>query len=173
MYYHQAVLIAETRRLLQLYPRIFLACHLEHVHDPKTRNVLSAHQASLLDHLDETEPMGLVDLARHLGVTASTMSIHIDRLARKGYVRRIQDKTDGRRINLTLTKDGSRIKEAQKVLDPALVSAMLARLSSREREEGLKGLALLSRAAEGMLKLRSEKGLKGRIGRLQKGGITK
>lgn len=152
------MLTQEVQRLLEFYPKIFMACHMEHVHDPKTREALSAHQASILDHLDEIEPMGLVDLARHMGVTPSTMSINIDRLVRKGYVRRVDDRIDGRRINLTLTKAGSRIKEAQKVLDPALVRSMLARLSTQEREEGLRGLALLSRAAGELLRLRSEKG---------------
>lgn len=135
-----------------------MACHLEHIRDVVAGKMLSAHQASILDHLDAVEPVGLVELARHLGVTASTMSIHIDRLARKGYVHRIQDNSDGRRLKLTLTKDGLRIKETDKVLDPALVRAVMDQLSAAERKEGLRGLALLSRAANELLRLKSEKG---------------
>ena len=51
-----------AKQLLELYPRIFFACHTRHVRDPKTRRVLSAHQASILDHLDEQEPVTLLDL---------------------------------------------------------------------------------------------------------------
>ena len=64
------------------YPRIYFACHLEHREDPVTRDVISAHQGSILDHLDAVEPMGLLDLAKHMGVTASTMSLTVDRLER-------------------------------------------------------------------------------------------
>src|SRR2546429_2235399 len=64
-----------ARQLMELYPRIYFACHARHVRDPRTRRLLSAHQASILDHLDEREPLTLVDLARHMGVTPSTMSL--------------------------------------------------------------------------------------------------
>lgn len=148
----------EIKRLLELYPKIFMACHLEHVRDPKTGKDLSAHQAGILDHLDTVEPVGLLELARHMGVTPSTMSIHTERLVRKGYIGRVRHRVDGRRVNLTLTRSGARIKEAQKVLDPARVDFLLARLSPRERREGLRGLSVLARAAQEVLRLRSERG---------------
>ena len=138
---------AATRDLLEHYPRIFFACHTRHVRDPASRRVLSAHQASILDHLDEVETTSVMDLARHMGVTASTMSIAIDRLERHGYVLRSRDPRDGRRVNLTLSAAGVRVRDAQSVLDPHRVRAMLARLSDAERADALRGLALLARAA--------------------------
>ncbi|HKQ57621.1 MAG TPA: MarR family winged helix-turn-helix transcriptional regulator [Candidatus Eisenbacteria bacterium] len=136
-----------TRELLEHYPRIFFACHTRHVRDPATRRVLSAHQASILDHLDEVEPTSVMDLARHMGVTASTMSIAIERLSRHGYVIRGRDPRDGRRVNLTLSAAGVRIRDAQSVLDPHRVRAMLQRLAPADRRDALRGLALLARAA--------------------------
>src|SRR6266566_3782665 len=62
-----------ARQVMELYPHIYFACHTRHVRDPRTHRVLSAHQASILDPLDEREPRTLLDLARHMGVTASTM----------------------------------------------------------------------------------------------------
>jgi MarR family transcriptional regulator, organic hydroperoxide resistance regulator len=134
-------------QLLAFYPRIYFACHMRHVRDPKRNKVLSSHQASVLDHLDEIEPTGLLSLAAHMGVTASTMSLMIDRLARGGYVVRERDAKDGRRVNLRLTKPGGRIKSQQKVLDPERVRAMLGELTAAERQEALHGLALLARAS--------------------------
>ena len=136
-----------VRQLLDLYPRIFFACHTRHVRDPKTRKVLSAHQASILDHLDDLEPTSLMDLARHMGVTPSTMSIAIERLHRRGYVLRSRDPRDARRVQLRLSPAGMRIKDAQSVLEPARVRGLLAQLSAEERDAGLAGLALLARAA--------------------------
>src|SRR4051812_41266296 len=106
-----------TRRVMDFYPRIFLACHTRHVQDPKTRKVLSAHQVGILHHLDEVQAMRLTDLAGHLGVTPSTMSLTVDRLERDGYVRRQRDPKDGRVTKIRLTAAGARIRDAQEVLD--------------------------------------------------------
>jgi len=134
-------------QLLTFYPRIYFACHMRHVRDPKRNRTLSSHQASVLDHLDEIEPTGLLALAAHMGVTASTMSLMIDRLARGGYVIRERDSQDGRRVNLRLTKAGGRIKSQQKVLDPERVRTMLDELTAEERKQALHGLGLLARAS--------------------------
>lgn len=137
-----------VRRLLEAYPKIFFACHVRHVPDPETSKVISAHQASILDHLDDVEPTSLMTLAKHMGVTASTMSLTVDRLARGGHVVREKDPKDGRRVCLRLTPAGLRIKNMQKVLDPERVRAMLAELSPEDREAGLRGLEVLAGAAE-------------------------
>src|SRR5262245_30015393 len=108
----------DAARLMALYPRIFFACHLEHVRDPRTRAKVSAHQASILDHLDEVAGTTLGDLARHMGVTPGTMCTHVDRLAARGYLRRDRDPQDARRAQLRLTAAGRALREAQSVLDP-------------------------------------------------------
>ncbi|HJR43520.1 MAG TPA: MarR family winged helix-turn-helix transcriptional regulator [Gemmatimonadaceae bacterium] len=141
------MLDADVRALLDAYPRIYFACHRRHVRDPKSGKALSAHQASILDHLDSVEPTSLNGLAAHMGVTPSTMSIAIDRLVRRRYVERARDPQDGRRVHLRLTENGERIKQASSVLDPARVRDLLRHLSPAERNDGLRGLALLARAA--------------------------
>jgi len=147
-----------VEKVLEHYPKIFLACHTRHVRDPKTNEALSASLAGILDHLDEIEAIGLNDLARHMGVTPGTMSIAVDRLVEKGYAIREKDPDDGRRVRLRLTAAGARMQEASSVLDPELVAAMLAKLSPAEREEGLRGLAILAKAASEILRTKSEQG---------------
>ena len=137
-----------VRRLLDLYPKIFHACHTRHVRDPGSGTVLSAHQASILDHLDEVEATTLAGLARHSGVTASTMSVAVDRLVRQGYVTRARHSGDGRKVQLRLSRAGAVVRDANSVLDPERVRAMLARLSEADLEVALGGLELLVRAAD-------------------------
>jgi MarR family transcriptional regulator, organic hydroperoxide resistance regulator len=137
--------------VLRCYPQIYFACHRRHVRDSKTKTVLSAHQASVLDHLDEVEGTSLLELAKHMGVTASTMSLMVDRLERGGYVRRDRSKADGRRVDLRLTAAGLRIKRQQNVLEPELVDAMLERLDKERRQQALAGLELLAEAAREMM----------------------
>ena len=159
------MLDAAARQLLELYPRIYFACHMRHIRDPKTRRMLSAHQASILDHLDEREPVTLLDLARHMGVTPSTMSLHVERLVRRGYVLRGRDKRDARRLRLRISASGARIREANSVLDPERVRAMLSRLSAPERAEGVRGLAILAKAANEQVEEKTRRARRGR-GRL-------
>ena len=137
-----------VRQLLALYPRIYFACHTRHVPDPETRRLLSRHQASILDHLDEIDPTTVNALARHMGVTPATMSLALDRLERKGYVARARDGTDRRRVHVRLTTAGVRIRDSASVLDASRVEALLARLTTSERHEALRGLTLLASAAQ-------------------------
>jgi DNA-binding MarR family transcriptional regulator len=154
-----------VRQVMELYPRIYFACHTRHVRDPETRRLLSAHQASILDHLDEREPLALLDLAKHMGVTASTMSLNIERLVRRGYVSRKRAAEDGRRLKLRITPAGLRLREAKSVLDPARVRALLARLTPRQQALGIHGLELLAHAGSEQMEEQSKRKKKGR-GRL-------
>jgi DNA-binding MarR family transcriptional regulator len=142
---------AEVETVLRCYPQIYFACHRRHVRDERTQAVLSAHQASVLDHLDDVATTSLFDLARHMGVTASTMSLTVDRLERGGYVNRERSTEDRRRVDLRLTAAGVRIKRQQKVLEPELVQAVLSHLDERKRRQALRGLELLAEASRQMI----------------------
>jgi DNA-binding MarR family transcriptional regulator len=138
---------ADLDLVLRCYPQIYFACHRRRVRDEKTQKAISAHQASILDHLDGVEATSILDLARHMGVTASTMSLTADRLERGGYVRRERSKQDARRVEVRLTPAGVRIKRQQKALEPELISAMLGKLDEKRRKKALRGLELLAEAA--------------------------
>ena len=139
---------AAMSAVMTLYPRICFACHTRHVRDPQSQRLLSRHQASILDHLDEIDPTTVNDLARHMGVTPATMSLGLDRLERKGYIARSRDSTDRRRVHVRLTTAGVRIRDSSSVLDAGRVEALLARLTSAERHDAIRGLALLASAAQ-------------------------
>jgi MarR family transcriptional regulator, organic hydroperoxide resistance regulator len=140
-----------ARALMQHYPRIYFACHTRHVRDPLTSRLLSRHQASILDHLDEIDPITLNDLARHMGVTPGTMSLSIDRLEKKGYAIRLRDTADRRRVHLRLSAAGVRVRQASSVLDEPRVEALMEQLSAEDRAAAIHGLALLAGAAQTMM----------------------
>lgn len=134
--------------IMSAYPRIWFACHRRHVRDTESGTLLSAHQASILDHLDTVAATSLTELARHLDVTPGTMSVAIDRLERHGYVRRTWDERDRRRVQLRLTDAGARVRSSNSALDPALVEALLRRLTPEEQQAAIAGLTILARGAE-------------------------
>lgn len=138
---------ADVAAVFRDYPRIYFACHRRHVRDPKSGQRVSAHQVSILDHLDAETPTMLGDLAGHMGVTPATMSIAVGRLVQQGHVTRVLDPVDRRKVQLRLTDAGVRVCAANSVLEPTLVADMLAQLSDRDRRAALRGLQLLGRAA--------------------------
>jgi len=148
-----------VRRVLDAYPRVFFACHTRHVRDPQSGTQISAHQASILDHLDEVEALSMTDLAGHMGVTAATMSLAVDRLERSGYARRDRDPGDGRRVLLRITAAGLRVREAKSVLDPVRVERVLEQLSPADRAAALKGLELLARASNAFMQASRDHGI--------------
>jgi DNA-binding MarR family transcriptional regulator len=146
---------SDVALVLAAYPRIYFACHRRHVYDTEQRRLVSTHQASILDHLDAVESTVLSDLAKHMGVTASTMSLAVDRLEQNGYVTRERDVADRRRVRIRLTEAGVRVRRANSVLDPALVAEMLDQLPASDRREALRGLQTLARAADASRQVKS------------------
>jgi DNA-binding MarR family transcriptional regulator len=152
----------DVRAVLDFYPRIYFACHTRHVQDPVSRRTLSRHQASILDHLDEVEGTSLLGLAQHMGVTPGTMSVAVDRLVRRGYVARVRDTADKRRVSLRLSQRGVAIRNASSVLDPVRVEVVLDHLSAADRDAAIRGLRLLAEASQKEMHSKTLYGLKRR-----------
>ena len=132
------------------YPQIYLACHTRH-HHRRTRGApLTPQESTILAHLDETTPMRAADLARHLGVVASTMSAAIKRLSRLGHIARESDVRDARAAALRLSPQGARAMQAGSVLESKRVAAMLGRLKPADRARAIAGLSLLASAARSL-----------------------
>ncbi len=138
---------SRVRAVQRCYPQIYLACHVDHVRTKSNRYHLSAHDSSLLAHLDETKPTLPGDLAKHLGISKSTLSAALKRLEALGYIARKPDQADSRRVELTLTDLGADAMSRASVLDTRRVEKVLARLDETEQARAIAGLELLARAA--------------------------
>jgi DNA-binding MarR family transcriptional regulator len=115
---------------------------------------LTAQQASVLDHLDEHRPPRVSELAAHMDVTEATMSIHLSRLEQGGYVKRVRDANDGRRVLLQLTVKGKRVKSENSVFDPALTRELISLVPPGQLDTALAGLETLARAAQALMRRR-------------------
>jgi DNA-binding MarR family transcriptional regulator len=141
----------------RLYPQIYLACHTQHHRRRSNGMHLTAHESSILAHLDAEQPMRASELARHLGVGASTMSAALKRLTTLGYIARARDAADQRAASLRLSKLGGRAMQGGSVLETSRVAALLGKLTRSERVHALSGLELLARAARQLPKKRAER----------------
>ncbi|HLA13244.1 MAG TPA: MarR family transcriptional regulator [Pyrinomonadaceae bacterium] len=131
----------------KLYPQIFIACHSDHVRAVSTEWRISSQDASILVHLDLKVGLSPRALARHLGVTPSTLSAAIARLAKLNYLSSKPASDDKRKRELRLTARGAEAIGGTSVLDADRVRILLRRLTIKERKEAIHGLELLARAA--------------------------
>jgi DNA-binding MarR family transcriptional regulator len=134
-----------ARRVLTAYPRIYLACHTHHA-GRQSGAGLTDREVLVVGHLVDG-PVGVGTLARHMGVTQSTMTSTIDDLERRGLVERHRPATDRRRVTVRATAEGVRAMEASSVLDKTRVAGVLASMPAADRERAVEGLALLAQAA--------------------------
>jgi MarR family transcriptional regulator, organic hydroperoxide resistance regulator len=130
------------------YPKIYLACHTRHERRRSNAAQLTAHESSLLAHLHPVTPMRAAALARHLGVTRSTLSAAIKRLTALGYIASAPEAGDRRALALRLSAHGAKAMQAGSVLDSTLVRRLLAALRPDERTRAIAGLDLLAKAAD-------------------------
>jgi DNA-binding MarR family transcriptional regulator len=101
----------------------------------------------ILAHLDEDAALNAAALARHLGIGAPALSAILKRLEALGCIARTPDPKDARRHLLRLTPEGARALSAGSVLDTNRVRRLVRRLTTAERDQALRGLALLAQAA--------------------------
>ena len=135
------------RALQRYYPQIYLACHVDHVRTKSNPHHLSAHDSTLLAHLDESKPTLAGQLAQHLGIANSTLSAALKRLDSLGHLKRTPSLCDKRQSELRLTARGATAMAEASVLDAKRVGAVLAELTPSRQKQAVAGLALLAGAA--------------------------
>lgn len=132
--------------VLRDYPRIYFACHVEHRTRGASATGLTSRDAGLLAHVaaDGVAPSAL---ARHLGLSRSTLSEALARLAGQGLLTLEVDAADHRRRRVRLTQAGRDAVAASSVLDAGRVADLLGRLTAGERRRAVDGLGLLAEGA--------------------------
>lgn len=141
---------AAVRAIQQLYPQVYHACHVAHGRRRSNPYRLSERDGALLAHVGPGFAETARDLARHLGVGASTLSASIARLERLGYLARAARTTRGGTKRLQLTELGQAALAATSVLDGDRLAAALATLTTAERRAAVRGLDLLARGCRAL-----------------------
>jgi DNA-binding MarR family transcriptional regulator len=145
--------MADLDLAIHALARIRSVFRARRIRDPREGGgAVSVRRAEILAHLDDEDPTMVGELADHLGVTPSTMSLTLKRMEAEGWVRRERDPADRRVTNVRLTESGARVRDARSELDPERIAHALAILSSAHRQEVLRGLGLLADAADALIR---------------------
>jgi DNA-binding MarR family transcriptional regulator len=134
-----------ARSLLHIVPRLNRWAEARALQSNRGGD-LSLRQLSALSVIeDETTTLG--EVARRLMVTPAVVTGLIDRLERRGYVRRVSGGSDRRRVHLSLTEEG---RAASDSVQDQLVDELTRRMAGfgpdeiRSLERGLDLLARLA-----------------------------
>ncbi len=92
----------------------------------RVRHQLTAHQAEVVVHLYDHGAITSADLSRAIGITTASMARLVARLEASGWLRRVPDERDGRRVVLQPTKQLVRAIEELDEVDAAAGQAAYA-----------------------------------------------
>ncbi|HTW85208.1 MAG TPA: MarR family winged helix-turn-helix transcriptional regulator [Candidatus Sulfotelmatobacter sp.] len=131
----------------RLYPAVYHRFHVSKQRLPGSD--LTPRMLWIMQHLASVGPSTLGELAEASGTKKSTATELVDRLEAKGYVARMRDDRDARRVFVGLTVEGERrAKRAPSVLEEDSLRAALARMTPDDREALVRGMRALVRAGE-------------------------
>jgi DNA-binding MarR family transcriptional regulator len=131
----------------RLYPAVYHRFHVSKQRLPGTD--LTPRLLWIMQHLATVGPSTLGELAEASGTKKSTATELVDRLEAKGYVGRMRDERDARRVFVGLTAEGERrATRAPSVLEHDTLRAALARMKPDDRRALVRGLRALVRAGE-------------------------
>lgn len=135
-----------ARDVQRHYPRIYIACHVDHRARRGQGPAISARDQTILAHVPHAgaRPQAL---AAHLRVVPSTMSAALKRLTSMGLVTMTPEMNNARAKVVCLTDAGREALSQTSVLEFARVKAALARLKPADRAAVVRGLELLADAA--------------------------
>lgn len=139
---------SQVTEIQKMYPRIYIACHVEHMKARSSDVGLSARDSSILAHLSIKEFTRSSTLAKHLDVTPSTLSEALHSLVSLGYVSSKTVPDDQRRVEFKLTIRGVAAMKSASVLDSNKVAELLEKLSPEDRSKVIEGLRVLVNATE-------------------------
>ena len=95
---------------------------------------VTSHQVTLLWLVRSRPGLSLRELAAEEGISAPSLSAHVDRLEAAGLLRRVRSTDDRRRVGLELTREGQSLLKRVRARRTTWLAARVALLSDDERE---------------------------------------
>lgn len=104
---------------------------------------VTSNQATLLAQVRTRPGLSLRELAHEEGISAPSLSAHVDRLEAAGLLRRVRSTDDRRRVGLELTPEGRATVRRIRARRTTWLADRLARLPDDERERLARALPAL------------------------------
>jgi DNA-binding MarR family transcriptional regulator len=99
---------------------------------------LSKQECRVITVVGQRQPLIMREIAEHSGLSVTNTTGIVERLVRKGYLRRERSEQDRRIVCIQLTPDGTRIYDLEVENYRSVSAAILAALDLEERAEMLR-----------------------------------
>ena len=83
---------------------------------------------------DQGQGRTISDIAEDLRITLPSVTVAINKLVKKGYVSKVRDENDGRRVYVFLTDKGMQMDRVHRFFHKKLVSNIASGLTESEKE---------------------------------------
>lgn len=142
------------KKMKTLFLRIFLvALKTENIalKNLSTGSDLSASEMHTLVAIGRGTPKTMTELAQELLINVSTLSIAINKLKKKGYVRRIRNESDRRIVRVSLTAKGKQALSEHENFYFNIIRSMSDGMTDEEKRSYIKMLTHVEKALTDML----------------------
>ena len=109
---------------------------------------ITMNEINTLDAIKDVEPTTMGNVARKLFITLPTLTSAVNKLEKKGYVKRLRDPSDGRIVHLELSEKGLEIVNLHEDFRNGMINQFLEDLNEQEEEVLLKVLLKLQEVLE-------------------------
>lgn len=114
-------------------------------HDVVREKGMTLPQMHTLEVLGIHGSMRMKELAEAMGITTGTLTVQVDRLEGREFLRRVPHETDRRAINVELTDQGRELFEEHDRLHLRLTEELLAPCPEKDREALLRCLTAMNK----------------------------
>lgn len=106
---------------------------------------LTINEMHLLESISKKEEgLTISEIAQDNDITLPSVTIAINKLSHKGYVQKIKDTIDARKVNVVLTKTGKKVNIAHQYFHELMTKNISKEFSKDEREILLRAIAKLN-----------------------------
>ena len=84
------------------------------------------------------------DIASDLSITPPSVTVAINKLMKKGYVRKVRSENDGRVVHVTLTDLGKKVDAVHRYFHETMVRSVAKELAEDEKDAMYKGIQKLN-----------------------------
>ncbi|AWW25725.1 MarR family winged helix-turn-helix transcriptional regulator [Acetobacterium carbinolicum] len=107
---------------------------------------LSINEMHLIEHVGKNKNDGktISDLAQSLNITLPSVTVAINKLVKKGYVKKEKSNTDGRVVYVRLTDKGLRIDKIHQYFHVKMVKDISSEMTVAEKEVLIHGMEKLN-----------------------------
>jgi DNA-binding MarR family transcriptional regulator len=143
-YFTYEVFMSADEKTIERYYRLIHSLYsnlmLYEIENMKTGLMkhVTFHEIHTVKAIGDYGEITMKELARHVGVRQSTMTVMVDKLIRKGYVERFGSESDRRVVNVRLTDQGRAVYDEHRAVHQNVTQFWLDILDEGERHDLLR-----------------------------------